>query len=115
MCVFLAVSAGLEMSQSRIGTDWIYKIIKKAESVIGKIQNRFDTYYQGRLTNKLTYILHDDTHPLKAVFDNRIIERSGQFRVPRARTTRHAGSFVPSAISVFNQKIGKSGKEKNNK
>ena len=28
------------------------KIVKKAESVIGKRQDRFDTYYQGRLTNK---------------------------------------------------------------
>ena len=34
--------------------------------------------------------------------------------VPRARTKRYAGSFVPSAISVFNQKIGRTGKEKMN-
>ena len=64
-----------------------YKIIKKARSVVGKRQDRFDTYYKGRLTNKLTDIFHDDTDPLKADFDNRIIERIGRLRVPRARTT----------------------------
>ena len=32
--------------------------------------------------------------------------------VPRARMTRYAGSFVPSAISVFNQKIGRTEKGK---
>ena len=65
---------------SKQDRDKLDKIIKKAESVVGKRQDRFDTYYQGRLTNKLTDILHDDTPPLKADFDNRIIERSGRFR-----------------------------------
>ena len=99
---------------SKQDRDRLDKIIKAA-SIVGKRQDRFDTYYQGRLTNKLTDILHDDTCPLKADFDNRIIERSGQFRVPTARMTRHAGSFMPSAVSVFIQKIGRTGKEKINK
>ena len=100
---------------SKQDRDKLDKIIRKAESVVGKRQNRFDTYYQGRLTNKLTTILHDDTHPQKVDFDNRIIERSRRLRVLRARTTRYAGSFVPSAISIFNQKIERTGKEKMNK
>ena len=54
---------------SKQDRDTLDKIIKKAESVVGKRQDRFDTYHQGRLTNKLTDILHDDTHPLKADFD----------------------------------------------
>ena len=41
------------------------KIIKKAESVIGKRQDKFDKNYQRRLTNKRTDVLLDDTHPLK--------------------------------------------------
>jgi len=58
--------------------DRLEKIIKTAESVIGKRQNKFDTYYQKRLTNKLTDSLLDDTHPLKTDFDNKIIPRNGQ-------------------------------------
>ena len=45
---------------SKQDRDRLNKIIKKAESIVGKRQNRFDTYYLGRLTNKLTDILHDD-------------------------------------------------------
>ena len=37
------------------------KMIKKSGSVIRKIQDTFETHYQRRLTNKLTYVIHDDT------------------------------------------------------
>jgi len=58
--------------------DILENIIKKAESVIGKRQNKFYTHYQRRLTNKLTDLLLDDIHPLKTDFDNKTIQRSGQ-------------------------------------
>ena len=73
---------------------------------IGKRQDKIDTNYQRRLTNKLTDVLHDDTFRLKTDFDNSIIQRSRRLRMPRNRTTRYTGSFVPSAIKAFNRKEG---------
>ena len=72
--------------------------------IIGKRQDKIETNYQRRLTNKLTNVLHDDTFRLKTNFDNKIIQCSGRLRMPRIRTTRYAGSFVPSAIKAFNTK-----------
>jgi len=40
-------------------------ITKKVENVIGKTQDTFDSYYQRHLTNRLTDVLHGDTHPLR--------------------------------------------------
>ena len=74
--------------------DIVDRIIKKAESVIGK------------RPCTLTYILHDDTHPLKTDFDNKIIQRSRRFIVPRIIITRYAGSSVPSGMRGFNMRIG---------
>ena len=79
------------------------KITKKAERVIGKRQDKFDTLCHRRLTNKLADVLRDVTHPL----NNKIIQRSGRFREPMIRTTRYAGSCVPSAIKEFNMRIGR--------
>jgi len=67
---------------SKYDRDRLDNIVQKAESVIGMRQNKFDTHYQRQLTNNLTDVLHDDTHPLKMDFDNNIIQRSGHFRVP---------------------------------
>ena len=64
---FCCVSGGGNVSKQ--DRDRLDKIIRKAETFVEKRQDRFDTYYQGRLTNKLTDILHDDTHPLKADLD----------------------------------------------
>ena len=74
---------------------------------MAQAREQFVTYYQRRLTNKLTDVLHDATHPLKTDFDNKIIQRSGRLRVPRTRTARCAGSFVTSAIKGFNTRIGR--------
>ena len=44
MCLCLAVSTGVEISESRIDRDSLDEIIKKAESVIDKRQDKFDTH-----------------------------------------------------------------------
>ena len=79
------------------------KNIKKASGVVGGKQDDIVTMYERLVTNKLTSVLDDDTHPLRPEFDSRLIERSGRFRVPKARTTRYMHSFIPTAIQTHNK------------
>ena len=88
---------------SKQDRDKLDKIVKKAGSVVGKKQESIDSICQKRLTDRLTSILADETHPLKPEFDSRLIDRSGRLRAPVARTSRFRQSFVPRAIHAFNQ------------
>ena len=89
------------------------KVIKKAGGVVGKRQEDMDTLYTRRTRNKLKDIMTDETHPLRPDYDNRLIERSGRFRVPKARTSRYANSFVPYSISVYNENLKRGGEREN--
>ena len=61
-----------------------------------------------RHTVSHTHWSHTVTHPLKTDFDNKIIQRSKCFAVPRIRTAWYAGSFLPLAIKGFNIRISRS-------
>jgi hypothetical protein len=88
---------------SKQDSDRLEKIVKKAGSVVGKKQETIESVCQRRLTERLTSILADETHPLRPEFDSRRIDRSGRLRAPVARTSRFRNSFIPSAIHAFNQ------------
>ena len=76
-----------------------------AESVVGNIQDKFDIHTLPETTDKQTdKLLHDGTHPLKTDLDNTI---NGRLFSPMIKTTRYAGSSVPSAIKGFNMRIGR--------
>ena len=83
------------------------KVVKRGGGVVGKRQDAMDELYTRRTTNKLKTILSDETHPLKQEYDWRMIERSGRYRVPKARTTRYLNSFVPKTISFHNLRGGR--------
>ncbi len=83
--------------------DRIEKFIKKASGVVGRKQDSFSSVHERRLTDKLQSVLTDDMHPLRQEFDSRLMERSGRYRVPNARTTRYKNSFVPAAITATNE------------
>ena len=48
-------------------------------------------------------ILNDPTHTVRHYFDSRCSNRSGRFLLPRTNTNRYKASFLPSALSVFNE------------
>ena len=63
----------------------------------------FKTPYEKRLLTKLMQILNDPTHPMRHYFDSRRSNRSGRFLLPKTNTNRHKASFLPSALTVFNE------------
>ena len=79
------------------------KIVKKAGHVVGKPLDSFKTLHKKRLYRKLMQILNDPTHPMRHYFDSRRRNRSGRFLLPRTNTNRYKASFLPSALSVFNE------------
>ncbi|WP_419631026.1 reverse transcriptase domain-containing protein, partial [Thiolapillus sp.] len=79
------------------------KIVKKAGHVVGMPLDSFKTLYEKRLLKKLMQILNDPTHPMRHYFDSRRSNRSGRFLLPKTNTNRYKASFLPSALSVFNE------------
>ena len=69
---------------------------------MGKPLDSFKTLHENRLYRKLMQILNDPTHPVRHYFDSRRSNRSGRL-LPRTNTNRYKGSFLPSALSVFNE------------
>ena len=91
-------------------TDRIEKTIKKAGGTIGKKQTSFGEMYKKRLTDKLTDIASDSTHPLLEELDG-LKNDSGRYRTPKVSThdsNRYQKSFIPSAIKVANLKFHRS-------
>ena len=78
-------------------------VLKKAGHVVGKPLDSFKTLLEKRLYRKLMQILNDPTHPMRHYFDSRRSNRSGRFLLPRTNTNRYKASFLPSAVSVFNE------------
>ena len=78
-------------------------VIRKAGRVVGVQQHDIDTLIDKRTTDKMNVILSDRTHPLRPEYDNRFLERSGRYRAPKTRTVRHAKSFIPRSISLYNK------------
>ena len=79
------------------------KIVKKAGYVVGMPLDSFKTLYEKQPSKKLKQILNDPTHPVRHYFDSRCSNRSGRFSLPKTKTNRYKASFLPSALSVFNE------------
>ena len=92
--------------------DRLDKIIKKAGGVVGRKQDDIQTIYLRLVMKKVTNILDDIEHPLFIEFDSRVIERSGRFRAPKTKTTRHKHSFIPTAIQTYNEHFDKADTKK---
>ena len=84
---------------SKLDRGRLEKIVKKAGHVVGKPLDSFKTLHEKRLYKKLMQILNDPTHPMRHYFDS----RRGRFLLPRTNTNRYKASFLPSALSVFNE------------
>ena len=70
---------------------------------MGKPLDNLKTLHEKRLYRKLMQILNENTHPMRHYFDSRRSNRSGRFSLPRTYTNRYKASFLPSALSVFNE------------
>ena len=70
---------------------------------MGMPLDSFKTLYEKRLFKKLMQILNDPTHPMRHYFDSRRSNRSGRFSLPKTNTNRYKASFLPSALSIFNE------------
>ena len=79
------------------------KIVKKAGHDVGMPLDSFKTLCEKRLLKKLLQVLNDTTHPVRHNFDSRRSNRSGRFSLPETNTNRYKASFLPSALSVFNE------------
>ena len=88
---------------SKLDRGRLEKIVKeKAGHVVGKPLDNFKTLHEKRQYRKLKQILNDPTHPVRHYFDSRRSNRTGRFLLPRTNTIRYKASFLPSALSVFN-------------
>ena len=90
---------------SKLDRGRLEKIVKKSGHFVGKPLDGFKTLHEKRLYRKLMQILNDPTHPVRHYFDSRRSNRSGRFLLPRTNTNRCKASFLPSALSVFNEKL----------
>ena len=79
------------------------KIVNKAGHVVGMPLDSFKTLYEKRLFKTLMQILNDPTHPMRHYFDSRRSNRSGRYLLPKTNTNCQKASFLPSALSVFNE------------
>ena len=70
---------------------------------MGKPLDSFKTLHKKRLDRRLIQILNDPTHPMRHYFDRRRSNRSGRFLLLRTNTNRYKASFLPSALSIFNE------------
>ena len=66
---------------------------------MGKPLDSFKTLHEERLYRKLMQILNDPTHPVRHYFATTGVK---DFLLPRTNTNRYKASFLPSALSVFN-------------
>ena len=88
---------------SKLDRGMLEKIIKKAGHVVGKPLDSFKTLHEKRLYRKLMQILNDSTHPMRHYFESRRSNRGGRFLLPGTNTNHYKVSFLPSALSVFNE------------
>ena len=80
----------------------IDKIVKKAESTIGKKQLDVNYIYTDIVLKRANKILYDNTHPLSEELESRLNE-SGRLRQFDINRTRYQNSFLPKAVTFFNE------------
>ena len=77
----------------------INRITKSASKIIGTTVKNLCSIYEAALMTKLKTMQLDNTHPLHTLM---VFNKSGRLRQLKSNTNRHRLSFVPSAISCFN-------------
>ena len=86
----------------------IDSIVRKAERVIGASQPSVDSVYLDLVGGKLEMVWSDTSHPLYGQLRSQLIPRgSGRLGLPYAGTNRHPASFIPKAIKMFNDNVGR--------
>ena len=80
----------------------IDKIVKKAQSTIGKTQLDFDSIYTEIVLKRTKKIMYDNTHPLNEELEGRLNE-SGRIRQFDIKRSRYQNSFLPKAVTLFNE------------
>ena len=82
------------------------KVVKRAESIIGKEQPNLEHFYKQSCSKKLQDILSQDSHPLKPVAEGQRSKRHiGRFISLPSRTSRFLNTFMPSAIRIINEEM----------
>ena len=79
------------------------RLYKRAGHVVKMPLDSFKTLYEKRLFKKLMQILNDPTHRVRHYFDSRCSNRSGRFWLPKTNTNCYKASFLPPALSLFNE------------
>ena len=86
----------------------IDSIVRKAERVIGASQPSVDSVYLDLVGGKLEMVWSDTSHPLYGQLRSQLIPRgSGRLGLPFAGTNRHRASFIPKAIKMYNDNVGR--------
>ena len=88
---------------SKLDRGRLEKIVKKAGHVVGKPLDNFKTLHKKKLYRKLMQILNNPTQPMRHYFVRRHSNRSGRFLLLRTNTNCYKASFLPLALSVFNE------------
>ncbi len=83
-------------------TNRLDKIIKKAGSVLGLRLESFETVVERRTLNKLLSIMDNDQHPLHHTVDGQRSTFSHRLLQLRCRRDRYRKSFLPHAITLYN-------------
>ena len=92
---FIAWANGLSVgNQNKIN-----RITRSASKLIGIPVKDLGTIYEAAPVSKLESIQLDDTHPLHTLF---VFYKSGRLRQLESNSNRNRLSFLPSAISYFN-------------
>ena len=78
------------------------KIVNICSKIIGVQQTSLSTLYKKQVLNKANSIVRNHHHPLYQEF--KLLPSCRRYRVPRTRTNRSKHSFIPTAVSVLNQK-----------
>ena len=85
--------------------------MKKAESTIGKKQLDFDLIYTEIVLKRTNKIIDDNTHPLNQELEGRLNE-SGRIRQFDIKRSRYQNSFLPKAVTLFNEEHSRDSSQK---
>ena len=81
-------------------------IVNLCSKIVGRKQVPLEQLFTKRALSKADSIIKDSSHPLSCLFE--ALPSNQRFRTIRARTRRYQNTFVPQAISLFNQKLSRS-------
>ena len=85
----------------------LHRVVKTAYRLIGSEVTDGDTHYERKVLRRLRAVLADETYPLNDELKAQTSVREVSDRLPslKARTSRYHKSFLPTAISLYNDHI----------